>query len=94
MTSSLAVAEFAMEKLHEHLHEGLEPLPADVLKDAGVNADSGRIVLTHAQATNHRVFTAAQSVAEQRGVELQVEVAGELPHSVPTNNGSGGNGAG
>jgi hypothetical protein len=91
LTSSVAVAEFAMQKLHEHLHDGLETLPADILKDAGVNADGGAITLSRDQAKITKIFEAAQSMADQRGVELLVEAPGEQPRSVPTNSNGSGN---
>jgi len=68
MTSRLTVAQFAIDKLVEHLHEGLEPLPTEVL------------IITHKQARNAQTYQAARTVADERGIELRIadSVSGEV----------------
>lgn len=80
-----------MTKLHDHLHDGLETLPADVLRDAGIGADGGAIALTREQAKDARVFEAARAVAAERGLDLRVEQA-SVPTDAPSGNGTGGAG--
>jgi hypothetical protein len=78
--------------LREHVRSGIEPTAADVISDAGISADGGAITLTREQAKDARVFKAAQSVANDHGLDLRIESTSVPTVAPSTNNGSGGAG--
>jgi hypothetical protein len=90
LTSSIGVAKYAVEKMREHIRADIEPTPADVLGDADVSISGGVVVLSREQAKDARVFKAAQSVANDRGLDLRVEQTSVPTITPSTNNGSGG----
>jgi len=88
LTSSIGVAKYAVEQLRQHIRVDIEPTPSDVVRDAGVDAGAGVIMLSRDQARDARIFKAAQTVASDRGLDLRVESA-SVP-TAPSSNGSGG----